>query len=48
MDVASNAFNYSRLGGIGFDVLRSVIGKAACYRFSYGNLDDAIAIFETL
>ncbi len=48
MDVAGNAFNYSRLGGVGFDVLRSIIENAACYRFRYGKLDDAIAMFDGL
>ena len=48
MDVAENSFNYSRLGGVGFDVLRKVIDRADCFQFHYSNLDDAIAIFDNL
>jgi len=48
MDVAENSFNYSRLGGVGFDVLRKVISGADCYQFHYSELDDAVAIFEKL
>ncbi|NOQ14864.1 MAG: HprK-related kinase A [Methyloprofundus sp.] len=48
MDVASNSFNYSRLGSAGFDVLHKVIDSASCYQFQYSQLDDAIAIFSAL
>ncbi len=48
IDVATNAFNYSRLGKSGFDVLRKVIDNASCYQFRYGELDEAIAIFAAL
>ncbi len=48
LNVANNSFNYSRLGVVGFDVLRDVIDKADCFEFSYSDLDDAIAFFDTL
>jgi len=25
-----------------------LIGSSACYEFSYGNLDEAVAVFDTL
>lgn len=48
IDVATNAFNYSRLGKSGFDVLRKVIDNAACYQFRYSKLDEAVATFSAL
>ncbi len=48
IDVATNAFNYSRLGKSGFDVLRKVIDNASCYQFRYSKLDDAVATFAAL
>ena len=48
MDVAENSFNYSRLGAIGFDVLKNVIEGADCYQFRYSQLDEAIDAFAAL
>jgi HprK-related kinase A len=48
MQVADNAFNYSVLGGEGFDALARLIAASASYRFSYGRLDDALDVFARL
>jgi len=48
MDVADNSFNYSRLGVIGFDVLKNIIEGADCYQFRYSQLDEAIDAFAAL
>lgn len=48
MQVADNAFNYSLLGARGFEALGRLIDGSASYRFSYGQLDDAMAAFERL
>lgn len=48
LDVADNSFNYSKLGETGFNVLKQVIDHAACYRFEYSNLDEALKVFNGL
>jgi hypothetical protein len=48
MELAESAFNYSNLGEEGFRVLADVIDRSDCYRFSYSNLDEAVAIFSAL
>ena len=48
IEVAENAFNYSLLGRAGFDAMARLIEASASYRFSYGTLDDAIAVFAQL
>lgn len=48
MSVAGNAFNYSLLGGAGFDALASLIDASQCYSFTYSALDDAIDVFSAL
>jgi len=46
--VADNAFNYTVLGESGFDALGRLVDSCAGFDFSYGKLDEAIALFETL
>jgi HprK-related kinase A len=48
LDMASQSFNYSKLGETGFNILKQVIDRAACYRFEYSNLDEAMAVFDEL
>lgn len=45
---AENSFNYSVLGETGFRTLEGVVREAECYDFRYGNLQDALAVFEKL
>jgi hypothetical protein len=46
--LAENAFNYSLLGGAGFDTAARLIDGTRTFDFSYGALDDAMAVFEGL
>ncbi len=46
--VAENAFNYSLLGADGFTTLAKLTGATRAYDFSYGALDDAVAVFDAL
>ena len=48
MRLADNAFNYSLLGAAGFDALASVVDRSLCYEFSYGDLEEATALFAEL
>ena len=48
MELAQNAFNYNLLGEAGFTVLARLVAGCECYRFSYGNLDEAVATFAGL
>lgn len=48
IEIANNAFNYSVLGVTGFEVLTHVVDRARCYDFKYSNLDEAIAVFNSL
>lgn len=48
MEMANNAFNYSVLGAIGFDVLKNVVDRAVCFDFKYSQLDEAIDVFANL
>ena len=45
---AENAFNYSILGELGFDVVGRLVEQCACYDFEYSRLDDALEVFEWL
>ena len=38
---------YSVIGGKGFEALSGVISHCDCWRFEYGNLEDAIREFES-
>jgi len=48
MWLAENSFNYSVLGKEGFEGVAQLIDNCDCYQFTYGELDDAIAIFDKL
>jgi hypothetical protein len=46
--LAENSFNYATHGQRGFEVLADVVDQCDCYRFSYGNLDEAAELFARL
>lgn len=48
LDLARNAFNYSLLGKVGFRTLSEVVAASDCYEFHYGQLDEAVAVFDQL
>ena len=48
IEVAHNAMNYSLHGAAGFELLAGIFAASACYRFTYGSLDDAVAAFAAL
>lgn len=48
MELADNAFNYSLHGRKGFAALAQTIDACDCHEFSYGALDDAMAVFDEL
>lgn len=48
MRLAENAFNYSLLGEAGFHTVARLVDGVDTFDFSYGVLDDAIAVFERL
>ncbi|MDR1996699.1 HprK-related kinase A [Azonexus sp.] len=45
---AENAFNYSTLGSVGFDVAGRLVSQCDCYDFTYSRLDDALEVFDWL
>ncbi len=48
MRVVEQAFNYDILGARGFEAAAGLIDRCECFEFSYGNLDEAVATFESL
>ncbi len=48
MLLAEQSFNYEMHGLKGFQGLGTLIDHCECYQFSYGNLADAIVVFEEL
>ena len=46
MDLVGCAFNYNVHGRQGFAALTRLVDTADCYAFSYGRLEDAVAIFD--
>jgi HprK-related kinase A len=46
--LADSAFNYSQHGVRGFETLSTLIERCDCYEFSYGRLDEAIDVFDSL
>ncbi|WP_229507799.1 hypothetical protein [Massilia sp. Dwa41.01b] len=46
--LAENAFNYSLLGGAGFETVARLIEATRTVDFRYGALDDAMDVFERL
>jgi HprK-related kinase A len=48
MRLIEQAFNYDILGARGFEAAAGLVDRCACLEFSYGNLDEAVAIFASL
>ena len=48
MKIADNSFNYSMLGVRGFETVAKLIDRCDCYEFKYSNLNEAVALFDTL
>ena len=48
LHTASHAFNYSLLGGLGFELNAALMDACTCYDFEYSNLDDALKSFAEL
>jgi hypothetical protein len=46
--LSDNAFNYTAFGETGFRTLVGLAHVADCYEFSYGELDDAVRLFNEL
>ena len=45
MHMANNAFNYSLHGAAGFQALARLVDRSVCREFTYGDLDEATALF---
>ncbi|SEK79525.1 Hpr(Ser) kinase/phosphatase [Roseateles sp. YR242] len=48
MALAEQSFNYDLHGQAGFQALGALVDRCECYRFEYGQLDDAVAHFDSL
>jgi HprK-related kinase A len=48
MQLADSAFNYSLHGRNGFDVLAQIVEACTCFELVYGELGEALRIFERL
>lgn len=48
LELGRNSFNYSLLGEVGFKCLADVVAACTCHDFRYGDLDEAVAVFDTL
>jgi len=48
MALVENTYNYSNHGSRAFNLLADVIDHCACYEFTYGDLDEAVALFDGL
>jgi HprK-related kinase A len=48
MHVADSAFNYNLHGRKGFETLAQVIEASDCYEFAYGDLGEAVKLFDRL
>jgi hypothetical protein len=48
IELGQNSFNYGVLGRAGFDALADLVTACDCCDFSYGHLDEAIAVFDRL
>lgn len=48
MQLIENAFNYDIFGREGFDLLGSVVDRSLCYSLEYGDLAEAMALFDRL
>lgn len=48
VELAKNSFNYGVLGKRGFETMSDLVAACACHDFVYGDLDDAMGVFEAL
>lgn len=48
MALVENTFNYSIHGPRAFELLADVTSRCDCYEFTYGDLDEAVALFDRL
>jgi HprK-related kinase A len=48
IEIGHHAMNYSLHGAQGFGLLSEILERSGCYRFSYGNLNDAARAFDAL
>jgi hypothetical protein len=48
LHTANHAFNYSLLGGLGFELNAALMDACACHDFEYSRLDDAVRVFAEL
>lgn len=48
LHTASHAFNYSLLGGLGFELNAALTDACECHNFEYSRLDDALQVFAEL
>ncbi|MDP2901861.1 MAG: HprK-related kinase A [Methylovulum sp.] len=46
--LAENSFNYSALGGSGFNALCGLVEQCDCYDFVYSRLNDAVELFADI
>lgn len=46
MALAEQSFNYDLHGQAGFHTLGRMVDRCACYRFAYGRLEEAVALFD--
>ncbi|HKR20427.1 MAG TPA: HprK-related kinase A [Stellaceae bacterium] len=48
IEIGHHAMNYSLHGAQGFALLSKVLEKSGCYRFAYGDLNEAASVFDAL
>ena len=48
IELARNSFNYGVLGRRGFETLSGLVDSCACFDFVYGELEDAMSVFNAL
>ncbi|HYL34150.1 MAG TPA: HprK-related kinase A, partial [Stellaceae bacterium] len=48
IEIGHHAMNYSLHGAQGFSLLTEILGKSGCYRFAYGDLNEAASAFDAL
>jgi HprK-related kinase A len=48
VDLAHNSFNYGVLGLQGFRTMTDLVDRVSCQGFVYGELDDAVRVFDEL
>jgi HprK-related kinase A len=48
VEIAHNSMNYSLHGEAGFELLAGIFAKSGCYRFTYGDLNEAASAMNAL